>query len=137
MRIVSFIFILMSFFSIGIASFVYADADTCDATDMGNASNFLKECGRDTGGYLPNIGGGVESTKEYVISIATKVIEFGALFAIGAIVFSGVQYAMSYGDDEKIKKAKMTGIYAVGWLLLLLTAFSLVDILVNFIYNLS
>jgi hypothetical protein len=41
------------------------------------------------------------------------VIAFGALFAIGALVFTGIQYTMSYGDDEKIKKAKTTGIYAL------------------------
>jgi hypothetical protein len=65
------------------------------------------------------------------------VISFGALFAIGAIVFSGIQYTTSYGDDEKVKKAKMTGIYAVIGLFLLLLAFPLVDILINFIYSLA
>lgn len=52
-------------------------------------------------------------------------------------MFSGVKYTTSYGDDEKVKKAKMTGVYAITGLLLLLTAFPLVDIIVNFIYNLS
>ena len=51
------------------------------------------------------------------------------------IVFSGVQYTTSYGDDEKIKKAKMTGIYAVTGLLLLLVAFPMVNIVIDFIYK--
>jgi hypothetical protein len=36
-----------------------------------------------------------------------------------------------------VKKAKSTGIYAIIWLVILLTAFSLVDIVVNFIYYLG
>jgi hypothetical protein len=52
-------------------------------------------------------------------------------------VYSGIQYTLSYGDDEKIKKAKMTWIYSAIGLLLLLLAFPLVDILVNFIFSLT
>jgi hypothetical protein len=69
-----------------------------------------------------------------VINIAKQVIAFGALFAIGALVFTGIQYTISYGDDEKVKKAKTTGIYALIWLLLLLVAFPMVDTVVNFVY---
>ena len=70
-----------------------------------------------------------------VKNIATKAFGFAALFAIGAIVWSGVQYTTSYGDDEKVKKAKSTAIFALIGLILALTSFSLVNILVNFIYN--
>lgn len=52
-------------------------------------------------------------------SVGEKVIAFGALFAIGAIVFSGIRYTTSYGDEEKIKKAKSTAIYALIGLVLL------------------
>jgi hypothetical protein len=52
-------------------------------------------------------------------------------------VFSGIRYTISAGDDEKLKSAKNTAIYAIIGLILLLTAFPLVDILVNFIYNLG
>ena len=48
------------------------------------------------------------SIKALIKSVAKTVISFGALFAIGAIVFSGIQYTTSYGDDEKVKKAKTT-----------------------------
>ena len=77
------------------------------------------------------------SIKALIKSVAKTVISFGALFAIGAIVFSGIQYTTSYGDDEKVKKAKTTGVYAIIGLFLLLLAFPLVDILVNFVYGLS
>ena len=78
---------------------------------------------------------GKENMHVLVADIAKGIISFGALFAIGAIVFSGVQYTTSYGDDEKIKKAKMTGIYAVTGLLLLLVAFPMVNIVIDFIYK--
>jgi len=80
---------------------------------------------------------GMESIKRLIVTVSERVIAFGALFAIGAIVYSGVQYTTSYGDDEKIKKAKTTGIYALIGLTILLVAFPMVNIVVEFIYGLS
>jgi hypothetical protein len=91
---------------------VYAE---CDANPSANqsASAFLLGCSETSYNAVSPIGGGVTSIQKLVISIAKQVIAFGALFAIGALVFTGIQYTMSYGDDEKIKKAKNTGIYAL------------------------
>lgn len=137
MRKIGLILILVIFFSIGLLSLQISYA-SCDATDMGDAGSFLKGCWSATIWIPPDIGGdGVTSIKDLVIKFAKVAIEFGALFAIGAIVFSGIQYTTSYGDDEKVKKAKSTGIYAIIWLFLLLTAFSLVDIVVTFIYSIG
>lgn len=125
---------LMGFFIF--SSYVSA---SCDPTASGNAADWLKDCANNPANAInPSAGGdGRESIKTLVVSIAEKVLSFGALFAIGAIVYSGIQYTTSYGDDEKIKKAKTTGIYALTGLFLLLTAFSLVNIIVNFIYSFS
>lgn len=62
---------------------------------------------------------GTDAIKSLLSSVGEKVIAFGALFAIGAIVFSGIRYTTSYGDDEKVKKAKTTAIYALIGLVLL------------------
>ncbi len=51
--------------------------------------------------------------KARIVNIAKKTIQFGALLAVGALVFAGIQYTTSYGDDEKLKHAKTTGIFAV------------------------
>jgi hypothetical protein len=112
---------------------------SCDPTASGNAAEWLKECANNPNNAIDPVAGWDAETriKELVVSIAEKVLAFGALFAIGAIVYSGIQYTTSYGDDEKIKKAKTTGIYALTGLFLLLTAFSLVNIIVNFIYSFS
>jgi hypothetical protein len=103
--------------------------------ETSDASQFLRDCA----GNPPNAVNPEQALtiKELVRNIAQKVIQFGALFAIGAIVFAGIRYTTSYGDDEKIKHAKTTGIYAVIGLLLLGLAFPLVDIVVNFIYTLG
>ena len=52
-------------------------------------------------------------------------------------MFSGIRYTTSAGDDEKVKSAKNTAVYAIIGLILLLTAFPLVDIIVNFLYDLG
>ena len=82
-----------------------------------------------------NENSGREWVKDLAINIWKKVIQFGALFAIWAIVFSGIRYTTSAWDDEKIKSAKNTAIYGIVWLLLLLMAFPLVDIIIGFIYS--
>lgn len=72
--------------------------------------------------------------KEQIKKIAERAISVGALIAVGAIVWAGIQYTKAYGEDESIKKAKNTGIYALIGLVLLLAAFGLVDIFINFLF---
>lgn len=137
MRILSLFFTLFITSCIFVQSWVYAD---CDATSSASPSSFLRWCAAENPDNAISPGSGNDGTvavKQLVTNISKRVIELGALFAIGAIVFSGIQYTTSYGDDEKIKKAKTTGIYAVIWILLLLVAFPLVDIVINFVYSLS
>ncbi len=136
-----FIILIISIMSISI-SYLYAAVPTdCTATSDISASAYLKLCAQ--WGWSDNaidpskLWDGVTAIHELVKNTAKTVLAFGSLFAIGAIVFSGIQYTTSYGDDEKVKKAKTTGVYAIIGLLLLLLAFPLVDIVVNFIYSLS
>lgn len=101
-----------------------------------SASRYLAGCA-DGNAVSVSSGTDISATKQLVISVGEKAMGFAALFAIGAIVFAGIQYTTSYGDDEKVKKAKMTGIYALIGLILSLTAFALVDIIINFIYEIA
>lgn len=89
--------------------------------------------GIDPSGYTSDMDG----TKKMIIDISNGVISFGALLAVGALVWSGIQYTKAFGEDEKLKKAKTTGIYSLIGLILLLTAFGLVDIFINFIYTIT
>ncbi len=72
-----------------------------------------------------------------IIPIANGAISFGALLAVWAIVWSGIQYTKAFGEDEKLKKAKTTWIYSLIWLILLLISFGIVDIFINFIYTVT
>jgi hypothetical protein len=48
-----------------------------------------------------------------------------------------MRYVSSTWDDERIKWAKNTLIYAIVGLVLLLTAFPFVDVIIGFIYSLG
>lgn len=110
----------------------------CDLSS-GNAVDFLKHCADGVQNSVDpnNTKTDTAGVKDLVKNITTKAIGFWALFAIGVIVFAGIRYTTSFGDEEKIKHAKTTGIYALIGLLLLGLAFPLVDTVVNFIYTLG
>lgn len=140
MRTLSFIFITLISIFIGLFSynFWYADCVGADpSNDERSAIEFLQDCSGGMENTISNQHVGSDWMKELIVSVAEKVIAFGALFAIGAIVFSGIQYTTSYGDDEKVKKAKTTGIYALIGLLLLLISFPLVNTIVSLVYKLG
>lgn len=111
----------------------------CDPTDTGqSATDFLVGCSTDSSNAVITSGWyWKESVRDLVIIIAERIIQFGALFAIGAIVFAGMRYTTSSWDDERIKWAKNTLIYAVIWLFLLLVAFPFVDVIIWFVYGLG
>lgn len=90
---------------------MYAGPEDCPPADSTSPANFIVGCASGTKAVQVNGGGGPTATKELVIKVAEQVIAFGSLLAIGAIVYAGIQYTVSGGDDEKLKKAKMTGIY--------------------------
>jgi Type IV secretion system pilin len=58
-------------------------------------------------------GTDTDGIKSLVANVAKTAISFGALFAVGMIVLSGIRYTTSVGEDENVKKAKSTGLYAV------------------------
>ena len=130
-----FVFFLSSFLFFG-----WVSAECSIPTNESNSTSpvdFLKWCSADSAdkAVLPSVSEGQAWVKELVIKMASRLIQFGALFAIGVIVYSGIRYTTSVWDDEKIKNAKGTLIYAVIWLILLLIAFPLVDIIIGFIYS--
>ncbi|MFZ2255824.1 MAG: hypothetical protein WAW59_08150 [Patescibacteria group bacterium] len=131
-RILSLIFILC----IALGSTTLSAA--CDPTST-DAAGFLTACAASTTNAVDpsSFQGGKEGTLKLVIQVSERVLQFGALFAIGAIVFSGIRYTTSAGDDEKLKSAKNTAIYALIGLILLLVAFPMVDIVIRFVYSLG
>jgi hypothetical protein len=56
----------------------------------------LQGCAEDKNVGIDPSWAGRDSMHNFIINIAEGVISFGALFAIGAIVYSGVQYTIAY-----------------------------------------
>ena len=107
--------------------------------DETSSTKFLTDCSQEQNGFI-NPSDTVSTTtgiQQRVGEIATGAISLWALLAVGAIVWAGIQYTKSFGDDEKLKKAKTTGIYAVIGLILMMLSFSLVDVIINFIFKIT
>lgn len=127
-----FSLLLIFLFSWTFLSFVSAGSFGCSATDS-DAVSFLSNCGAGTIGIDPDGGSGQEGVRDRVTLIAQSAITLGSVLAVAFLVWAGIQYTTAYGDDEKIKHAKQTGIYALVGLILLMAAFGLVDIFIGFI----
>jgi hypothetical protein len=131
-----YIFLFFSFFFFGLSVFAWPWA--CNIIEGNTAVQTLANCWDWTVGINPR---GESNDREWVQKriqkIASVAISFGALLAVGAIVWAGIQYTKSYGEDEKLKKAKTTAIYALIGLVLLMGSFWLIDVFINFVYTIS
>lgn len=108
----------------------------CPPADKASAIDFIKWCA-EWNIWVSTAGSTwITWVKELIISIAERAFQFAALFAVGAIVWAWIKYTTAYGDDEKIKSAKSTIIYAVIGLIIVLASFPLVATVVNFVYSL-
>lgn len=108
--------------------------------DASSPVEFLKWCAAEGSDNAVSIQGGetdIKGINALVQRVAKQAIGFGALFAIGFIVFAGIRYTTAYGDDEKIKHAKTTAIYAIIGLLILGLSFVSVDTIVKFIFQVA
>ena len=136
--IFSLILLLQSF----TFSTVFATCEIEIGWSIKDAWQFLADCGQNTIWINPWSAGSQYTVleteaKQKIIDIANNVISLWALLAVGAIVWSGIQYTKAFGEDEKLKKAKTTGIYSLIGLILLLISFGIVDIFINFIYTIT
>lgn len=63
-----------------------------------------------------------------IIIIIRETIKYVGLLAILAVSWGWIQFLTSIGNDEKVKHAKQTVIYALVWVLLSVVAFTIIDI---------
>ena len=63
-----------------------------------------------------------------VILIIRESIKYIGLLAILALSWGGIQFLISYGSDEKVKKAKHTIIYSLLGVILSIAAYGIIDI---------
>ena len=68
-----------------------------------------------------------ESLETDVGSIINMIISFVGIVAVIVIIIGGVNYMLSQGDPNKIKKAKDTILYGVIGLVVVVLAFAIVN----------
>ena len=103
---------------------------------MGN----LRDCASGTSGISIennsiNSADGKDNFRERVLELASGFMRYGALFAVMALVVSGVMYTTAYGDGERLKTAKDTAIFALIGLIVALVSFPLVNAVLAIIYG--
>lgn len=74
-------------------------------------------------------GDGVFSIIGNIISL---MIQYIAVIAVIAVMVGGIMYVISSWEEEKTKKAKMVIIWALVWVFLSISAWSIINILNNF-----
>lgn len=112
----------------------YAGTAECDASANQWALQFLEGC-KPNGIISDGGASGISGLQQKAVQIANRAITLGALFAIGALVWAGIQYNSSFWEDERVKHAKNTMIFAIIGLLILMISFPFVTVIVNFIYG--
>jgi hypothetical protein len=127
---------IVLFIIVALGNTVNAGVQDCNV--WWSATQFLTDCAKDTPSIDPGkTPASMDWVKEMIILIANGAISLGALLAVWSLVWSGIQYTKSFGAEERLKKAKLTGIYSIIGLLLLLISFTSVDIFINFIYTIT
>lgn len=100
----------------------------------------LRDCASGTSGISIennsiNSADGKDNFRERVLELASGFMRYGALFAVMALVVSGVMYTTAYGDGERLKTAKDTAIFALIGLIVALVSFPLVNAVLVIIYG--
>ncbi|MCH8518766.1 pilin [Candidatus Gracilibacteria bacterium] len=82
---------------------------------------------------LPGCSDGSNTITFSVIgNLTATVIQYVAVIAVLAVMYGGILYLLSSGDDEKIKKAKNVIIWALVGVFVSVTAWTMINILNNF-----
>lgn len=138
-------FILASFFTIFLVSFLLPAAQAFDPGNTGdwgklfsggdqNSISFTQYSGQlaqlGTEGYDQGL---VASTdlKSYVLKIVNFALGFLGLIAVLIVIYGGVLYVTAAGEDEKVGKAKKAIGYAAIGLLIVMGSFAFVNTIIK------
>ena len=70
-----------------------------------------------------------------ISSLIWNLIEYVAVFAVIALMLSGVMYLISWWDEEKVKKAKSWIIWSLVWVIISISAWGIINMLNNITIN--
>lgn len=91
MKYLLFLGIILSGF---LCSLVSAGTADCNASANQSAADFLNGCRPN--GTISEKGPGIGGLQDKAVQIADRAIALGALFAVGALVWAGIQYNSSF-----------------------------------------
>ncbi|MDD5377193.1 MAG: hypothetical protein PHH16_03685 [Candidatus Gracilibacteria bacterium] len=107
-------------------SFSLVNAGSIDINiDGGNSSSASPPEPYKLGLPFESVGGDATTP---VVKIIKESIKYVGLLAILVVSWGGIQFLTSMGNDEKVKHAKHTIIYALVGVLLSVVAYTIIDI---------
>lgn len=69
--------------------------------------------------------------------ITNQIILGGSILSVGGIILASILYVTSFGEEEKIKKAKETLKFSIMGFAVMLLSFPIVNAIINLIYGVS
>jgi hypothetical protein len=78
-----------------------------------------------------NVGRQFDSFADFFLTVFRAVITLVAVVAVGALIWGGIYYIISLGNDEKMQQAKRIILYAIIGLLIIGVSGLVVNVIVN------
>lgn len=137
----TFFFRLVSLGCLSLLALVYsapAFAASCTWSNGSNLSSALDNCvpagSVSVAGNDYTVATGI---KNRMIIIANNLITIGGIVSVAGVVYGAILMVLSGGDDGKVKKGRQAVIYSLGGFLLMLLAYPLVNMTLNFFFSLG
>ncbi|MDD4151013.1 MAG: hypothetical protein PHR68_00130 [Candidatus Gracilibacteria bacterium] len=121
-KLIILVFVLIGFISF---DFTYA---TSTINFLGSSSSSV---GPDVAGAgLPGSSSSGEAiVSTYIPRIITTIIKYTAVIAVISIIISGIMYMLSFGREDKAKKAKSWIIYSLVGVLISVSAYAIINLI--------
>jgi hypothetical protein len=84
-------------------------------------------------GQITNPLGATSTLTLFIQKIIQFLLELVGLLALLAVVWGGVQYIISFGDDKKIGHAKQIIFWAVAGLIIVLLSYAIISTITGFL----
>ena len=105
---------------------VYADGDQGVGSDDAACANYRGD--KNDPNYKALCSGeGEDEVRERVRNILSTIFIWAGIIAVIVLIIGGIYYTISQGDPGKVKKAKETIMYAIIGLIVVSSAFAIVN----------
>lgn len=82
--------------------------------------------------WLPGCKLNNEQMTDKISGFFALMMQYVGVIAVISLIASGFMYITSWGEEEKLKKAKKWVIWSLVWVFLSITAWSIVNLINNF-----